>query len=343
MKKSIAAAAVLVCIVVAAAAAAAIFLNKGEGDDATIDLDNMPEGLREIEVKVNEGGKWELNGLITTNAVGRNDTAAVIVHGSGPVDMDCSVYGQKPYRDLAWGLALFDIDVLRYDKRTSVYGNSSFVDRARATVMEETVDDAVAAAGLLRGLGYERIFLIGHSLGGMLGPIIVSESKGLFDGFISLAGSPRILPEISADQCLALTTPQNSASMEIYVKAEQAKLDRLSSMTESELQSTTIFGLRAYYIKDMIGRDAAGTAVSLDVPMLFLQGSADFQVYADRDFVMWKEILDGKEGVEFKLYNGLNHFFMVSKGPNAGTIEEYYLKGHVSLDVIGDIAEFINR
>ena len=56
---------------------------------------------------------------------------------------------------------------------------------------------------------------------------------------------------------------------------------------------------------------------------------------------MWQDILEGKEGVEFKLYDGLNHLFMVSEGPDVGTIKEYDTKRHMSQDVIKDIGEFI--
>ena len=305
-------------------------------------FDTIPEGLKEVGVKVNAGGKWELDGKITMGAGGQSDTAVIIVHGSGPSNMDGTVGSTRIYRDISWGLAQYGIDVLRYDKRTYVYGFLSADNIEKLTVKEETMDDAIAAAEMMKLRGYERVFLLGHSMGGMLAPAIVEESNGLFDGFISLAGSPRTLPEIQADQNLAAATPQNSALVNLFVAMELAKLEQIDSWTESELLSKTIFGLPAYYVKDMISRDAGKIAASLDVPMLFLQGSADFQVYAEKDFKKWQEILDGKEKVGFKLYNGLNHLFMVSQGDDAGTTDEYKLKGHVSRNVFRDIAEFIS-
>ena len=304
-------------------------------------FDKISAGLKEIDVKVNAGGKWELKGKITT-AAGPSNTAAVIVHGSGPNDMDGTIGQTKLYKDLAWGLAQNNIDVLRYEKRTYAYGLSSAEDIAKLTVKEETIDDAIAAAELLKSRGYEKVFLIGHSMGGMLAPDIVEESNGLFDGFISLAGSPRTLSEIQADQVMATAAPEDIAQYTLYVKLELAKLDQLSSWSESKVLSETIFGLPAYYVRDMVSRDAGEIALSLDVPMLFLQGSADFQVYADKDFKMWQEILGDKDGADFKLYDGLNHLFMVSQGGQAGTTGEYDLKGHVCLNVIRDIADFIN-
>ncbi len=332
MKKNIIAAIAVIGAVLVLAAAAFVLLND-DGDRNS--LDELPDGLRETDVEVNAGGRWELPGKITTNAETRNDAAAVIVQGSGPSDMD-GTYGKTyVYRDLAWGLAQYDIDVLRYDKRTYVYGAASADNIAKITVMEETINDAIAAAELLRDLGYERVILIGHSMGGMLAPAIVKESGGLFDGFVSLAGSPRTMPEIQADQNLALANPLNISYIKEVVAGELKKLEDLGKWTESQLLSETIFGLPGYYVKDMISRDAGQIALSLDVPMLFLQGSEDVQVYADKDFAKWQEILNGKEGAGFKLYDGLDHMFMDAQ-TGSGT-------QHVSWDVIRDIAEFITE
>ena len=75
--------------------------------------------------------------------------------------------------------------------------------------------------------------------------------------------------------------------------------------------------------------------------MLFLQGSADFQVFPDKDFTAWKEILSGKENCDFILYENLNHLFMTSNGKLDAT--EYSVAGTVDPQVIRDITEFIKK
>src|SRR5262249_55418789 len=47
--------------------------------------------------------------------------ALVLVQGSGPNDRDETLFGNKPFKDLALGLASRGVAVLRYDKRTKVY------------------------------------------------------------------------------------------------------------------------------------------------------------------------------------------------------------------------------
>ena len=107
-----------------------------------------------------------LPGTLTLPAGTARVPAVVLVHGSGPHDRDETVGVNKPFLDLAEGLAAQGIAVLRYEKRTRV-APLSFIGR-RFTVNDEVVDDAVAAVQLLRtepGIDPARIVVVGHSLG----------------------------------------------------------------------------------------------------------------------------------------------------------------------------------
>ena len=95
--------------------------------------DKPPAGVIELPVKV-----AGLAGALAVPQSGGPFPALVLVHGSGPQDRDETIGRNKPFRDLAWGLASRGIAVLRYDKRKNL--------SADATVKQETIDDAVAAA-----------------------------------------------------------------------------------------------------------------------------------------------------------------------------------------------------
>jgi len=102
---------------------------------------------REVTVGSNE---WALPGTITLPKGNVPFPAVVLIHGSGPQDRDETIGPNKPFRDLAWGLASRGIAVLRFEKRTIVHRQKLLAMKDSVTVKEEVVDDALAAASLLR-------------------------------------------------------------------------------------------------------------------------------------------------------------------------------------------------
>ena len=143
----------------------------------------------EREVQIGEG-EWVLPGTLSI-PVGDGPFAAVLlVHGSGPNDRDEAIGPNKPFRDLAWGLASQGIVVLRYDKRTKVYPEKMSDLLNTLTVKEEVIDDVLEAVSLLRSIpevDSQRIVVLGHSMGGYLLPRIGAADRGIA-GLVVLAG-----------------------------------------------------------------------------------------------------------------------------------------------------------
>ncbi|WMT39856.1 hypothetical protein RE628_21205 [Paenibacillus sp. D2_2] len=78
--------------------------------------------MTEEQVVIGAETKFPLNGILTLPK--ENDRllpAVVLVHGSGPNNMDEKIGNNYPFKDLAEGLSEQRIAVLRYDKRTFVY------------------------------------------------------------------------------------------------------------------------------------------------------------------------------------------------------------------------------
>jgi dienelactone hydrolase len=115
--------------------------------------------------------------------------AIVLVHGSGPHDRDQTLGPNKPFRDLAWGLAERGVAVLRYEKRTRQHAGK-LAGNKNLTVQDAVIDDVLAGAALLRKhdrIDPKRVFVLGHSLGGMLAPRIGAADPSLA-GLIIMAG-----------------------------------------------------------------------------------------------------------------------------------------------------------
>jgi len=295
-------------------------------------------------VTLNQGTEWALGGTLTLPVSASSPCPAVVlVQGSGPSDRDETVYANKPFADIATALSARGIAVLRYDKRTYTYQAKLGAAIADITVEQETIEDALAAAALLRAdarIDPSRVFLLGHSEGGMLAPRIDAEG-GDFAGLVIMAGSPRDLSDILIDQITAqvaaLGADQKAAGQQ-QLDALTAIFANLATMSDEEAKKTTILGASAYYFKEMNEHPAAGYLSALTKPVLLLQGEKDFQVSVAKDYGAYQAILAGRDNATFRLYPGLNHLFMTS---TTGTADEYKTAGHVDATVLTDIADWI--
>ena len=84
---------------------------------------SKPAAFHESEVIVGDDA-WKLGGTLLVPAGKGPFPGVVLVHGPGPNDRDETIYSNKIFADLAEGLASRGIAVLRYDKRTKVYGET---------------------------------------------------------------------------------------------------------------------------------------------------------------------------------------------------------------------------
>jgi dienelactone hydrolase len=300
---------------------------------------------REKDVTVGRG-EWSLPGTLTLPAgVATLVPAVVLVHGSGPGDRDETVFANKPFRDLAWGLATKGVAVLRYEKRTKEHAAKIAAGGiGNLTVKEETIDDAVCAAALLRGtdgIDPKRVFVLGHSLGGMLAPRIALADPNLA-GLIILEGATnRPLEDLMVEQTrylisLGANQPEDAGARLSRMIEEAGKVKKLTATDASA--STLLLGAPSKYWIDLREHDSLAAARTLKQPLLVIQGGRDYQV-TQADFDDWKKALGPRPGVTFKLYPALNHLLIAGQGRS--TPSEYGIPGHVDEGVIADIAGWI--
>jgi dienelactone hydrolase len=308
-----------------------------------------PAKFEESDATVGSG-EWQLPGTLTMPKGAGPFPGLVLVHGSGPNDRNESLGPNKPFQDLAWGLATRGIAVLRYDMRRKVHGAKILADpklEATMTVKEETIDDALAAAGLLQKtakIDGSRVYILGHSQGGFLMPRIAMAAESLnVAGFISMAGLTRPLEDTILRQMNYLYGLAGGAVSEEDKKKLQDIKDavaKVKALTNTDISSTAkLLGAMPAYWLDIRGYDPPGMAKTVVKPMLILQGGRDYQVTTE-DFENWKKALGGRKDVEFHLYPKLNHLFY--EGEGILTPLEYVQKhGSVAPYVIEDIAAWI--
>jgi len=292
---------------------------------------SIPRGVTERAVTIGKS-PWELPGTLTLPEGKGPFRAAVLVHGSGPNDRDERIGGSYTFRDIAWGLAEKGIAVLRYDKRTFVYG-AKCAEQKNFTLNDETVDDAVLAVKLAsqtQEINSAKVFVIGHSLGGYALGRIAEYSPGAA-GFVSLAGSARPLEDLIQEQLSSKGLSEND------MKRVNESVAKVKSKDLKADTSELTFGVPASYWLDLRGYDPVASLARSKRPVLVLQGEADIQVTMT-DFDLWKK---GFPKAEHKSFPKLNHLFMPVEGKSTGV--EYYTAGQsVDANVIQTIAAWIS-
>jgi dienelactone hydrolase len=306
----------------------------------TLPAHASPASFTEREITI--GAEWALPATLTVPAGAGPWPAVVLVHGSGPHDRDETILANKPFKDLAVGLAARGIAVLRYDKRTMVHGRRLMAVKS-FTVRQEVIEDVLEAVTAVRaqpGIDAARVFVLGHSLGGMLIPRIAAADATIA-GLIVLAGPARSLEDAIEAQSryLAMVDGTVSPQEQDGIAQAAALAARVRALTAADAQSSAaIAGAPASYWLDLRGYDPPSEAKRVARPMLILQGERDYQVTL-AELEKWKAALGSRRDVTFHSYPALNHLFIAGTGPASPA--EYQIAGHVAEEVIRDIATWV--
>lgn len=183
-------------------------LSSGEGNaepTAPSMTDSLPDGIREEEFaiervdyrksKVKQDGRWvqpkfRISGTITWPAGTSSESkipAVVMVSGSGPQDRDETIGSHQPFRVIAHWLAKHGVASLRYDDR----GTGSSTGEFLSSTTFDFADDATAVwqhARSLEGIDRLRVGLLGHSEGGIIGPMVAANEPEV--AFLILLAPP---------------------------------------------------------------------------------------------------------------------------------------------------------
>lgn len=267
--------------------------------------------------------------------------AVVLVAGSGPLDRDSTVGPNKPFADLARGLATRGVAVLRYDKRSFAHPQE-FARRA-FTADDEVTRDAVAAVAALRRVREvdpARLVVAGHSLGGMLAPRIAA-ADGRLAGLVLIAAPALPLEDkvvMQARYLAALdgiTTPEEAAAIR-DLEGQRNTIRAL--IDEASAPPRLMLDLPARYWLDLRGYDPVAAAIATGLPLLVLSGERDYQV-DHNDWALWERALAGRAGATLHRYPGLNHLLI--RGDGRPEPAEYLRPGRVDPHLVEDIAAWV--
>jgi pimeloyl-ACP methyl ester carboxylesterase len=281
-----------------------------------------------------ETGGVKLAGTLTVPRGSGPFPAALLITGSGPEDRDEAIFGHKPFWVIADYLTRRGIAVLRLDDR----GVGKSTGNSTMTTVEEMAGDVLAGVQFLKRrkeIDAGHIGVIGHSEGGIVGPLAASQSPDIAF-VVMLAGTG-----VTGEQVMYLQSElvirsqgggdeavaQNRKLQELLFKVlhdqkdekdrqvviqklrEAWKADRGSDAPkEMEAQFA---GVASAELRSFILLDPSEALRKVKVPVLAMNGSRDVQVPPAQNLPAIKAALTagGNPDVTTIELPGLNHLF----------------------------------
>lgn len=177
-----------------------------------------------------------LAGTLTTPRSEGTFPAVLLLSGSGAQDRDESVFGHRPFLILADYLTRKGIAVLRADDR-GVGGSTG--DFSEATAVDFAAD-AMAGIRYLKSrkeINHRLIGLVGHSEGGMIAPIVATQSPDI--AFIVLIASPG-LPIEKMEYVTESSILKADGASDAFIAKRRSMRERLISVIKRETDCTAV-------------------------------------------------------------------------------------------------------
>lgn len=261
--------------------------------------------------------------------------AAITLTGSGLQDRDENLWPLVPdyhlFREVAARLATAGIAVLRCDDRS--FGVSG--GAADSATMVDFAVDAAAQLAWLRArpdINPARLAIIGHSEGGITGPMVAAEDP-LLAALVIMAGTGKTMEAVVRDQFLY---PVETATFLSPAQRDSARVQALRGAEE-------FLSRPIPYLVQARSYDPLPTARKVRQPTLILQGALDRQVSAGQADTIATAIRGGgNRDVTVRVFPRLNHLFVVSPA-NTGAPSEYPSLTDVALprEVLDTLAEWL--
>jgi pimeloyl-ACP methyl ester carboxylesterase len=293
-----------------------------------------------------DNGDVSLAGTLVVPAGDGPFPAVVLVSGSGPQDRDETLLGHRPFLVLADAFARRGIASLRYDDR-GVGGSTG--SPFGATTADLATDAAAAVAYLDAAPRTGPVGIVGHSEGGIIGPMVAGESEavefvvllagpGLPGRDVLLRQNEDLLRAEGASEAdiawqldwrsqimnvSASDLPADEAAREIEAVASAALANPPDDVTDPLAPTLAGVFVEAFsdpWMRFFLTYDPAPALVALDIPVLALIGSLDLQVSAEENIPALDDALAANPAATVLELEGLNHLFQTA---TTGAVAEY--------------------
>jgi hypothetical protein len=315
-----------------------------------------------------------LAGTLTLPSEEGNYPAVILISGSGAQNRDEQISGHKPFLIIADHLTKHGIAVLRFDDRGVGKSTGNF----KAATTADFASDVASAIEFIKTrkeINRGKIGLIGHSEGGLIAPMVASDSKDV--SFIVLLAAPGIeirkvllmqqeliagADGVSDSEIKKFILPVHKKAYQMIsvatnsskLKTDLARLIAESfdnspsdlmpvNMTKEEVVSTQSEKWSSEWFRNFLKYDPASILEKVTCPVLALNGEKDLVVTPKENLSGISIALKkgGNTSVTVKELPNLNHLF---QNCETGSPAEYAkIQETFSPVALKEISEWILR
>ncbi len=324
----------------------------------------------------NKAKSVQYGATLTVPDLKKKYPAVVMITGSGQLDRDETAFGHKLFWVIADYLSRHGIAVLRVDDRGIGKSTGNFPESTSPVF----ASDVLVAVDYLKnqpGIDPKKIGLIGHSEGGVIGPIAITQSKDIAF-LVSMAGLGVKGSDIMMSQSRAAYKKVGLTDAELLridtlnqimfrLSGQYKEMDALrpefkkemkawlSRQPEDFLKRTGLKGPSAdqiiegkaaaffsTWMRYFLVYDPADFLPKVKIPVLAINGEKDQQVYAKENLDGFKKYLTQAGNKNFKTiaFPNLNHFFQHATTGDASEYAE--IEETISPEVLKTMADWIN-
>jgi pimeloyl-ACP methyl ester carboxylesterase len=250
--------------------------------------------------------------------------AVVLVAGSGPVDRDETVAGISIFAQVANRLADAGFIVIRYDKR----GVGQSGGRDESATLKDYAEDVLAVVAHLRkrkDVDQQRIAVVGHSEGGLVGMIASADGKKRIAALVLVATPGTTGAELVLEQQrhlldrMALPEAERQDRMELQQRIQKAVV---SGQGWEAIPAGYRRQADTPWFRSFLAFDPAPVMAKVSQPVMVIQGDRDRQVAARHAQLLADAAGARKKnpGADLLVVEGINHLLVPAP---TGEADEY--------------------
>lgn len=297
---------------------------------------------------LNSAARVTLAGTLTRPNSDKPCPTVILIAGSGPNDRNETLFGHKPFLVLADHLTKAGIAVLRFDKR----GVGESTGNYETATTEDFRDDVCAGIEYLKTrkeINTKFLGLIGHSEGGIIAPMVASQSKDIawiilmaasgVKGEELLYEQARLISQVMGMGTEQIAQQQQLQNAMFSIVKKESNIEKAElllraviakhiceKMKEKENLDPETFAsqikrVNTSWFRYFLNYDPTVALKQINIPVLALNGELDLQVSSKQNLTAIRKSIENRNisftAIEFPR---LNHLFQTCEN---GSITEY--------------------